>query len=141
MLESQLDLQLVVLPLCENSFSEAEVLLDAAGNGYVTDVEALLQLEWDPDLITRSGQRPLVKAARQGHLDVVHLLLEAGADKDLAQNDGSTALLAASRHGRTEIVRVLVESGADLDSMKLVLQYLVCFVFLDGLSHHLFHST
>ncbi|OLQ12858.1 Kinase D-interacting substrate of 220 kDa [Symbiodinium microadriaticum] len=90
-----------------------EDLADAAEQGSVSEVEAMMQLPQDPDLCGTRGQPALTIASMQGHVEVARLLLEAGADKNF--HNGTTALMLASLQGHVEAAQLLVEANANTD--------------------------
>ncbi|OLP87284.1 Ankyrin-2 [Symbiodinium microadriaticum] len=108
-------ISLLIATGCLLLCSQADELVTAAMNGFVDQVEALLQRPQNPDSTDASAMSPLTVASSEGHIDIVRLLLEAGADKDFANNSGRTALIAASGHGHLEVARLLLEAGADKD--------------------------
>ncbi len=91
-----------------------ESLLDAARNGDVEVVHALLAEGADPNATTGDGMTALHWAAEQGHAAVAELLLSAGADVEAKTRVGSyTPLHLASRSGSAPIARALLDAGAD----------------------------
>ena len=123
-LQSSADLQLVLLPFFEAAPTEVDELIAAAGQGHVSEVEAVLQRPQDPDLARlpsfadphEAKKIPLGEATWRGHLEIAGLLLEAGADKDQRfGRDEETCLHVACRQGNVAMVRLLLKAGADRD--------------------------
>ncbi|CAE7615646.1 CTTNBP2 [Symbiodinium sp. CCMP2592] len=120
LLDSPMELQLVLLPYSGTSETEAEALRSASACGSLCEVEAMLQLPQHPDIADRDGFTSLMKAAQNGHEEVVRLLLEAGAAQDLANNTGFTALMMASVNDHVEVVQVLLHGGSDINLANYV---------------------
>eukprot|EP00439_Symbiodinium_sp_Y106_P001685 s1510_g1.t1 len=115
MLDSAVDLYLVVLPFTDVSQSQVENLVAAALSGSTTEVESMLQLPQDPDSLDYDGCTALLAASSRGHVDIVHLLLEASANKDVIDTSGCTALMCASCGSHVEVVRLLLEARANME--------------------------
>lgn len=100
------------------SQSEIYELTQAAMNGRIEVVQALLRKGVDVNAKNESGYTPLVEAASHGHLEMVKLLLEKGADINIQTEYRGTALAATlddterlvKRH--LEIARLLMDHGA-----------------------------
>ena len=101
-----------------------EFLIDAAREGEVERVEALLAAGVDPNSTTRYGATPLSAAFDALHrrglsskygeaLRVIDALLDAGVDPTIKGN-ADAALLAASA-GRVDLVERLADAGFRLD--------------------------
>lgn len=89
-------------------------LLEAAENGNVPEIEAMLSAGANPNASIGGDGSPLIAAARKGHDSVVILLLNRGANPDLGvQGDGSPLIMAA-RNGHLSTVRLLLDRGADI---------------------------
>lgn len=113
-LGTEVDLQLVVLPYCQELARE---LVDAAESGHLFQAKRFLELSQDPNAKCGEGLSPLHSASRMGHLDMVRLLVEARADTNQAGIYGTPLLVAAER-GRLDVVRYLIEAGAGKDEAK-----------------------
>ncbi|CAE7949110.1 unnamed protein product, partial [Symbiodinium sp. KB8] len=81
-LDSRLNLDVDLLHFAEVSQDRMDVLMDAAGQGSLGEVESSLQLPQGSRL--EEGRRLL--SFDCGHVEVIILLLEASADKDLADS-------------------------------------------------------
>lgn len=85
----------------------ATALSEAASRGLETIVGVLLSRNANPNLVTGSGQSPLMLAASQGHLGVVRDLIAAGARVELRDSLGQSAADYARLFGREEILATL----------------------------------
>jgi ankyrin repeat protein len=90
-------------------------LAEAARNGSMDIVEALLADGADTNKANKDRATALMYAAEYGHTEIVEALIAGGADINKANKDGSTALMYAARDGRTEIVKALILKGANVD--------------------------
>ena len=90
-------------------------LQQAAYNGSIETVQALLAKGASASLGDHNGRAPLHIACTMRRADVVELLLEAGADPNAAIDDiqEGTPLIAAARQGYLKPVSLLLEAGAD----------------------------
>lgn len=92
-------------------------LHDAAENGTVADVTALLKAGADPNVRTEDGWTPLHEAASQSdNPAVITALLEAGANPNAQNRLLYTPLhhAALSNDNPAAIIEALVKAGADL---------------------------
>lgn len=94
-------------------------LIRAAGEGYVTIVEALIKSGANVDTIG-DYKSPLVEAVTHGHQDCARMLLEHGALVDLVVEPSKhTGLLAAAMYGQVECVKLMLEFHADLRAIDV----------------------
>src|SRR3712207_5168927 len=102
-------------------------LLEAAREGDLVSLRALLDAGADVNAADENGYTPLMEAAHAPHPEAVRLLLAAGADLEARNRLGSTALhSAAMEAGEQEACRRLFEdpdhSGAEAFAvMRLLL--------------------
>ena len=89
-------------------------LVEAADEGDIDDVRALLDRGGNVNAAVDGDGSPLIAAARAGHLELVTLLLDRGADVNLAVSGDGAPLLMAAREGHVDIVRLLLDRGADI---------------------------
>jgi excisionase family DNA binding protein len=82
-------------------------LVEAAFEGDMVRVQALIEEGADVNERDASGRTALMIAANRGHTYVVQLLLERGADANARDNQGLTALEAAESRGFQRIVSLL----------------------------------
>ena len=97
-----------------------QLLFDAAWEGDVAKVQALLRQGADPNAENRDpdnyGQLSLDLATLAGHAEVVELLLKHGASPAAVNCQGDTILHRAAQHGRLDIARLLLQHGADANA-------------------------
>ena len=100
-----------VLILCATTYAQEFKLHDAAWDGDINIVKAMI--EADPKLISARDdyeRGPLHCAARGGHADLVRYLLSKGADVDSIAYNSFTPLHLTSS---PEVARILIEAGAE----------------------------
>jgi len=88
-------------------------LADAARDGSLNRVQALLDQGIDPNSRDRSGTPALVWAATRSQTETLVQLLNAGADPALGDRNGVTALMWAAWNGDAEAITTLLDAGAD----------------------------
>jgi beta-lactamase regulating signal transducer with metallopeptidase domain len=94
-----------------------EALYQAAEEGDVAGITALLDAGANVNAALAGDGSPLIGAARAGRLDAVRLLLDRGAEVDLAVPGDGNALIMAAREGRTAVVDLLLSHGAHIDAI------------------------
>jgi len=92
-----------------------ERLIEAARNGHLDEVEALIRDGAKVDARSDSLSTPLIIAASTGHVAIVQALLKAGADVDAKNGDGATALMEASWAGDAPLVHILLDAKAQVN--------------------------
>lgn len=92
-----------------------ERLSNAAAQGSVDEMEALLEAGATVDLQDKNGTTALMLAAMFGRARAVEVLLKAGAKVGLQNNDGVTALAMAIHRGHRSIFVALREASAKAD--------------------------
>ena len=92
--------------------AQDQELIDAAEDGDLAMVEALLSAGADVDAKNAAGVTALIYAAYYGHTEVIEVLITAGADVNAKANNGATALMIAEAMGHTDIVEILKAAGA-----------------------------
>jgi len=100
----------------DDNFTFTQPLVEAADNGDVATVGALLTQGTSPDIRAQFGVTGLMRAVYRGHETVAKLLLQAGADVNAVDQGGATALHIASRQGRVALVHLLLEAHADVNA-------------------------
>lgn len=92
------------------------VITQAAYQGLLPVVEALLERNADITVTNKEGINPLIAAASEGHHEIVKILISKGkGDVDAKDKDGTNALMAASVRGHKEVVKRLLESKAEVN--------------------------
>jgi ankyrin repeat protein len=90
----------------------SRTLQNAAQNGDVKGVQALVKAGADVNVADGEGTTPLMSAAAAGRGAVVAVLADAGADLDLRDRLGRTALDRAWAAGQETAARLLIRRGA-----------------------------
>jgi uncharacterized protein len=82
--------------------------------------EQLLKAGANPNIVSSTGESPLMSAARTGGVEIVKALLGHGANPNAKENvRGQTALMWAAAQNHPDVVRVLLEHGADVHARTL----------------------
>ncbi|CAE7573519.1 mask [Symbiodinium sp. CCMP2456] len=119
-LNSPLDLQLVLLRFSDASDNMDANLSKAAEEGLEALVEEILGRPRDPDFLGSETLPALWVASQRGHDSIVRLLLEAKANKDASHcrrqitqpNSRTTCVAVAAERGFIDVVRLLLDAGA-----------------------------
>jgi ankyrin repeat protein len=90
-------------------------LQEAANNGHVAAIAALLKAGARVDGADSFAYTPLMNAAFNGHTAAIDALLAAGADVNHANRHGNTALHLALMWGKVAAAHTLLEAGARAD--------------------------
>jgi len=80
--------------------------MQASRNGYVTEMNMLLDRGAGINLADNEGWTPLMLATWQGHEAAVQTLLRRGADRTLRNNEGKTAQQIAAQY-RPHLTQIL----------------------------------
>lgn len=97
--------------------ADARLLVEAASEGRIGEVQALLRRGVDIDAVVPGDGTALIAAAKAGDLPMMTLLLRKGADVDHpARGDGNPLIMAAMA-GHREAVALLLKIGADVDAI------------------------
>ena len=94
------------------------LLVDAAREGDVGAVRALLDRQVDANSTSVDGTTALHWAAERGSLESVMLLLDRGANVRAENRYGVTPLRAACVQGSVAVVDVLLAAGADVNAAR-----------------------
>ena len=90
-------------------------LHDAAREGDLEKVRALLGEGAEVDAQNDRGETPLILSILEGHADVVELLIARDADVMARNKRGLTPLHAAAYSGSAELAQLLLDHGAALE--------------------------
>ncbi len=95
-----------------------KTLFDAAGEGDVEKMRALLAEGADVNAAQGDGMTALHRASQAGNTAMAELLIEAGARLEARTRLGEhTPLHVASASGRSGVIALLVAAGADVNSL------------------------
>ncbi|MDQ5837545.1 MAG: ankyrin repeat domain-containing protein [Acidobacteriota bacterium] len=100
-------------PLKDQTPSDAQALMRAAGDGDAARVRSLLASGAEVNAAAEGGETALMRASAKGHLDVVEVLLDAGGDVHAKSENGFTPLFMAVFFGHVEVARMLLARGSD----------------------------
>lgn len=97
-----------------------KLLLDAAGEGYITIIHTLIQAGVNVNARDNIGRTALHQAAGAGHEDIVDCLIKAGGDVNCLDNIEITPLMEAAggRYPNPSIVKRLIEAGAKVNTQN-----------------------
>ncbi|XP_049843418.1 ankyrin repeat, PH and SEC7 domain containing protein secG-like isoform X3 [Schistocerca gregaria] len=98
------------------SGEKGQRLLQAAKEGAVEELQALLKAGADVEAMDGNMETALHWAAKRGHVEVARRLLEAGAQVEARNNRKSTPLQMAAESGHAAMVRLLIASNADFNA-------------------------
>ncbi|HLI83263.1 MAG TPA: ankyrin repeat domain-containing protein [Bryobacteraceae bacterium] len=88
---------------------------DAAQNGDIGTVRALLRQKTDVNAPQPDGATAIQWAAHRDDLEMADLLIAAGANVKLANREGVTPLWLAAQNGSPQMIEKLVAAGADVN--------------------------
>jgi ankyrin repeat protein len=91
-------------------------LMDAARNGDLTAVRALLGGGADPNATAPDGSTALHWAVHRDHLEMVNVLLDAGARPDSVTRYNVAPLTLAAQNGSAATIERLLDAGASPDT-------------------------
>ena len=94
-------------------------MLDAAKEGNIEAVEALLEKKVPIESRNRFGNTALIYAVRGGHGVLVKNLVDAGASVNKSNLSGKTPLMEAAIKGNMGLARYLVEQKADVNAKTI----------------------
>jgi outer membrane protein assembly factor BamB len=102
--------------------AQEEALREAARQGDLARVTALVETGVAVDAPTRYGATPLFYAAERGHLDIVRFLIARGASVHIEDSFyGNSPLSRALAGGHFDVARYLIERGAEGAGRALLL--------------------
>src|SRR5438552_3901195 len=94
-------------------------LVEAARNGNMNALRALLQKKVDVNAAEADGSRALHWASYRDDVESADLLIRAGANVNAANDLGATPLWMASQNGSAAMVWRLLEAGANPNAVLL----------------------
>ncbi len=103
-------IMILTVALLRPQISVADIL-DAAEDGNLTEVRALIKAEANVNAKDRNGMTPLMFAAKQGYEKMVQELINAKAELNAQDNQGMTALIIAVKEDHLEVVKMLLAAG------------------------------
>jgi ankyrin repeat protein len=114
--EEEAEMQEVMDVLCmgQAKFVTADVLISAAWDGKMKNLELLLRINPDVNMTNPLGLTALHAAAYQGHTEICKMLLLKGSFADYPDQDAPSPLHLASYQNHVAIVALLHSHGASL---------------------------
>uniref|UniRef100_UPI00358E1FD2 ankyrin repeat and SOCS box protein 15-like n=1 Tax=Myxine glutinosa TaxID=7769 RepID=UPI00358E1FD2 len=97
----------------ERTLKGETALFLAVQAGNMAQTEALLHLDFDPNVHANNDETPLYAAVKQGSLSILRLLLKKGAKVDKPCHNQWTALHEAAKLNRKELAECLLMASAD----------------------------
>lgn len=94
---------------------EETVLHFLAVERYIDAVRLLIGLGFDPNLVNRFGDSPLIDVAVLGNDEIAEVLLAGGADPNATSDTLDNVLHCAIKSGNVRLVQMLIDSGARTD--------------------------
>jgi ankyrin repeat protein len=101
------------LALCVSALAGDSPVADAAANGDVAAVQALIRQKADINAPQADGATALQWAAYRDDAALADVLIAAGANVKLANREGATPLYLASVRGSAPMIEKLLTAGAD----------------------------
>lgn len=95
-----------------------EALMEAAEDGNLKEVKALIKARANVNAVDDFKETALMKAAEGEHLEVMKVLIEASADVNAVDNFKETALMQAAEEEHLGVIKVLIEAGADVNAVN-----------------------
>ena len=91
-----------------------KTLVEAANDGDVARVRALISSGENLEAKVASGTTALIAASQKGKIEVVRVLLKAKANPNAIARGGVTALYQSSQFGYLDVVQALLAAGANV---------------------------
>ena len=105
-----------IIPATETGTSPDTRIIEAAKNGNIDQIRALIAEQVDLNARDREDNTALHLASEKGHTEIVKALLTGeGIDINARENYEWTPLHYAARNGHIEVVEVLLKNGAQVD--------------------------
>lgn len=83
---------------------------EAASEGDLIRIDALISAGWDFRERRADGVTPLLLAAERGHTPVVQRLIDAGAEANVAGEHYGTPIATAAYHGHLAVLKILLDA-------------------------------
>lgn len=99
-----------------NSNNLSLILIEAARNGDLGEIERLAQSGANLKFLAPDGSTPMMVAAANGKIEAIEALAGLGADVKTSDQRGNTPLHSAAANGRLEAILVLKKLGADVNA-------------------------
>lgn len=93
-------------------------IVQAAYQGDIESVNALLKNGADPDTQNAIGWTALMFGAADNNINLVNLMLEYGANVNIENVYGRTALCFCARYGFDKIAKILIENKAIVNALN-----------------------
>jgi len=107
--EQQQESTLKRLKKSEPEPSLNEQLMQAAENGSLEQIKALLTKGAEVNAKDNLGRTALMEAGGKGNLEIVKLLIDNGADANAKDENGRTVLMEAARSGKLRILEFPID--------------------------------
>ncbi len=105
---------IILLPDGRGRAAAGNLVVDAAKEGDILAVRALIAKRANVNEPARDGSTPLLWAVYHSNLEMTRALIAAGAAINVQNRYGISPLLQASRTADTPIIQALLDAGADL---------------------------
>ena len=98
----------------------ASDIAEAAKNGDIATVRALLNEQADPNVPMLDGSTALHWAANEGDLELAELLIDGGANPNAITRNGVTPITLAAIKGSAGMLELLLDTGVDANGDALL---------------------
>ena len=97
--------------------SRDRALLEAAGEGNLSEMDALVRAGADVNASIEGDGSALIAAAKTGRVSAVRWLLDRGASPNLGVEGDGSPLIAAASSGSVEVAALLLDHGASIEQV------------------------
>lgn len=114
--EDETEIQEIMDILCigQAKLVTADVLISAAWNGKLANLELVLRINPDVNMTNSVGLTALHSAAYQGHTEICEMLLQKGSSVDYPDGNAPSPLHLAAYNDHVDIVAMLHRRGANI---------------------------